>query len=389
MKKTPNRNKKIACPLCKSIHTKVVYEADALPLFQHKVFDSIGAAQKAKTGTVHLTVCQKCAFIFNGAFNDALMNYDKKYQNEQGNSEYFRDYLKSVLALVKRSVRKSGTIIEVGCGKGLFLELMRKEGLDVKGFDPTYEGKDKDIIKDYFSEKYSGIRADLIILRHTLEHIQSPFDFLKMIGRANNNKGKIFVEVPGFDWISKKGAFWDIFHEHCNYFTERSLASMFTRAKTGKLFNGQYIYVLADLADLKENVAKARTSIVEKETLGAESVPKRIESYREFLNGNKPIAIWGAGAKGSTFVNLLDRAHKKVRFVIDLNPKKQHKYMGGTGHLILPPAEGLKRLKGESILIMNENYLDEIKRDLAKRTGHKKIKIMSLGMLGDISKLTV
>ena len=38
-------------------------------------------------------------------------------------------------------------------------------------------------------------------------------------------------------------------------------------------------------------------------------------------------AVWGAGAKGSTFLNLLDKERKAVKYVIDINPAKQNKFI--------------------------------------------------------------
>lgn len=376
MKKNSERTAK-RCPLCTSVRYKVAYQTQ-VPVFQHKVYESVGAAKKAKLGKVDLAVCQGCGFVFNFAFDASLMDYDKKYQNEQGNSEYFKDYLQSVVKLIKKSVTKKEKVVEVGCGKGLFLELMRTHGLTVKGFDPTYEGNDKDIIKEYFSE-HSAIQADLIVLRHTLEHIESPFEFLQMIARANGNRGKIFVEVPSFDWITKKEAFWDIFHEHCNYFTSRSLASMFKKSKTGDLFGGQYIYVLADLRDIQSEVVSAPRAVISKILAEARRVSATITRHASFVEKNKPIVIWGAGAKGSTFANLLDTDRSCISYVIDKNPKKQNKRIAGSGHLVLSPEEGIRKLQSQTIVVMNENYLAEIKKDVA-RMSQKRPRIVTLGL---------
>ena len=47
-----------------------------------------------------------------------------------------------------------------------------------------------------------------------------------------------------------------------------------------------------------------------------------------------------------------------------MNPKKQGKFVAGTGHAIVPPGE--LRTRGiRGILVMNPNYLDEIKRTVA------------------------
>jgi FlaA1/EpsC-like NDP-sugar epimerase len=86
----------------------------------------------------------------------------------------------------------------------------------------------------------------------------------------------------------------------------------------------------------------------------------RIEEYGQLISNLKNVAIWGAGAKGSTFLNLLDKHNEKVKCVIDINPKKQHQYIGGTGHYIIKPNE-LADQAVENVIVMNVNYIDEIK----------------------------
>ena len=71
-------------------------------------------------------------------------------------------------------------------------------------------------------------------------------------------------------------------------------------------------------------------------------------------------AIWGAAAKGTTLANVMDPQNRRIRFLIDINPAKQGKYVAGTGHPIVSPAH-LKDRNGQvaGILNMNPNYLDE------------------------------
>ncbi|MBW2119432.1 MAG: class I SAM-dependent methyltransferase, partial [Deltaproteobacteria bacterium] len=218
------------CPLCGGKTFKTICEFKGIPVFQNKVYPTEKEAKKAITGDVVLMQCCVCGFVFNREFNDQLMNYNSMYQNEQAHSEYFKSYLLEVIKLLKSEGFLSGKIVEIGCGKGSFLELLLQDGRDAIGFDPAYEGKNSRIIKDYFSDSYKMIKADAIILRHTLEHIQEPLNFLHAIGTANGYRGKIYIEVPCFDWIRRKNSFWDIYHEHCNYFTIETLKAMFTES---------------------------------------------------------------------------------------------------------------------------------------------------------------
>jgi len=334
-----------------------LFNQSKVPLFQNKVFVSEDEAKKSPVGEVKLVQSKATGFVYNFLFDDSIMNYDENYHNEQSNSGYFMSHQQNVFNLIDSFGLHGKKIVEIGCGKAHFFNIVKKMGYDIIGFDPAYEGDDKNIVKDYFSEKYS-IEGDVIILRHTLEHIANPHTFLKEIAKANNYKGYIFIEVPTFDWILKKRAFWDIFYEHCNYFTEKTLGFMFNEAKTGELFNGQYIFCYAKLSDLKDKLTSTNIDKID-----ALNFLDTLSKWKLKVESGTNTCIWGAGAKGSTFVNLIDPLKQKIRAVIDINPEKQNKYIAVTGHPIYKP-EMLLELNCDTLIVMNENYLSEIKDQL-------------------------
>jgi hypothetical protein len=72
-------------------------------------------------------------------------------------------------------------------------------------------------------------------------------------------------------------------------------------------------------------------------------------------------AIWGAGAKGATFCNVVDPDCEYIKCIVDITPEKQGKYIPGTGHPIVSP-EFILSTNVETILLMNPNYHDENQR---------------------------
>jgi len=342
------------CIFCKNKTHNMIYRAERMPLFQNKVYCSYESAQKAFTGDVTLLQCSNCGYAHNSTFDSSKMQYDKNYQNEQAHSDVFKDYLNSIIDLLKENGFLGKKIIEIGCGKGYFLNELWKHGFDAIGFDPAYEGNDSRIIKDYFSQKYSTFDADLIILRHTLEHIENPVQFIKNIPIASSKNTKIYIEVPSFEWIIDRNAFWDIFFEHCNYFSSNCLCNMFEDSKHGLLFNGQYQYVIGTLNKIDFSSKEYAPSVISWDSL----ITCR-DKYKNFINDHQDILLWGAGAKAATFLNFMDPDKKNISAVIDINPKKQHKYIAKTGHKIIPPKD-LYNIDGGDILVMNENYINEI-----------------------------
>ena len=78
------------------------------------------------------------------------------------------------------------------------------------------------------------------------------------------------------------------------------------------------------------------------------------------------VAVWGAGAKGATFVNLVDPDARLVTCLVDVNPRKQGRFVAGTGHAVVAPDQ-LTPQGVATVIIMNPNYETEI-RSIAGRS---------------------
>ena len=269
-----------------------LYRAEKLPIFQNRIFHSEEDARNCATGDVILGQHPETGLIFNQAFCPELVHYDADYQNEQGLSSVFQAHLRDVSKIVLKHFRGL-SLIEVGCGKGHFLEALQVAGFQVTGLDPAYEGSNPSIIKEYFSAEV-GLRGDGIILRHVLEHIQDPIAFLSTICEANGGKGKVYIEVPCLDWICAHRAWFDIFYEHVNYFRLSDFHRMFGIVEeAGRIFNGQYLYVVADLATLRAPVLgeAARFEF-------PPGFPEGVNRYAGRLTTRRgpPATMWGAAS---------------------------------------------------------------------------------------------
>ena len=350
------------CPLCNHSDLTSLYTSESLPLFQNVVFSNRDDAKNTKRAIINLQSCQHCQFVFNANFDETQMEYDGNYQNEQGLSQHFDAHLNTVVAKLLEKGYKDKKIVEIGCGKGAFINKLRQSGFtNVKGYDPAFEGDDQDIVCDYYRGQSSDKPADLIVLRHVLEHIAEPFGFLKTIADANHSHGTIYIEVPDFNWIVQEKAFWDIYNEHCNYFTPQTLSSMFASSECHFSFEGQYLSFFGELNRLISPILPLPPQF--------NIVPftQSIAQWKAVLEDHKHrfVAIWGASSKGVIFANLVDPQAEIINYLVDINPKKQERYIGGTGHKIISPVQ-LKELNvlPMTIIVANKNYLEEIKKDV-------------------------
>ncbi|TCP59802.1 methyltransferase family protein [Rhodovulum bhavnagarense] len=331
-----------------------LYAQHALPVFQNRMYDSAAEARDCPKGDMRLVEDMETGLVYNAAFQPELLDYDANYQNEQGLSPAFRAHLDGAADLVEAHMGREA-LVEVGCGKGTFLDLLLARGVDVTGFDPTYEGNSPRVRKVYFNEDL-GISGNGLILRHVLEHIPDPVGFLHRLAAANGHKGLIYIEVPCFDWICRNRAWFDIFYEHVNYFRLGDFARMFGRTlHLARSFGGQYLSVVADLSTL----CVPRRDPDDAADLPADFIDRFRAETSGAQGGN---VVWGGASKGVIYALMRERAGNPVARVIDINPAKQGRFLAATGLQVLSPEAGLAELPDNSVItVMNPNYLDEVR----------------------------
>lgn len=332
-----------------------LFRVEQLPVLQNRTYAALAEALKSPTGDINLVQDSDTGLVFNNAFDERKLEYDKDYQNEQALSGVFKDHLDAVTTIINRHFYGL-SLIEVGCGKGYFLDHLQAAGYDITGIDPAYEGDNVTVVKARF-EASLGLRADAIVLRHVLEHIPDPVTFLADIVRANRGRGTIYIEVPCFDWICHNRAWFDIYYEHVNYFRLADFDRMFGSVlESGHLFGGQYLYVIADLASLRAPIANNSCALT-----FPSNFHDGIQRISSVAYGGVHNVVWGGASKGVIFAVHMKRIGIEFDFAVDLNPAKQDRYMPVTGLRIVSPRAVTQLLEpGSNIFIMNSNYLDEI-----------------------------
>jgi hypothetical protein len=183
---------------------------------------------------------------------------------------------------------------------------------------------------------------------------------------VHSPQARVFFETPCVEWILRNQVIWDFFYEHCSYFTAKSLTTAFEAAgfqveSVRHIFEGQYLWLEATIPVEKPAITKNPTSIAVLANQFAASEQKLKEDWEtkiQELATKGKVALWGAGAKGVTFANLIDPERQWIDCIIDLNPKKQGNYIPGTGHPIVSYQEIASRGITAAVL-MNPNYYAE------------------------------
>jgi SAM-dependent methyltransferase len=349
-----------------------------VPVHQNLLMRDQAAATHIPRGDLDLVVCEDCGFIFNRAFDPRKLMYGEDYENTQACSASFVEYLDG---LVRRMIEKQNVrdchVVEVGCGNGLFLrKLVAYDGAGNRGygFDPSYRGAESELdgrlkfSARYYDSECADVPADVIVCRHVIEHVPRPLQMLADIRKALalTPKARIFFETPCVEWILANLVVWDFFYEHCSYFSAASLATAFQVAgfevqSVQHVFEGQYLWLEATLPKTAPLVDRRPGSVVAQAQRFAQAEAKLTEDWGQkirTLAAKGKVGVWGAGAKGVTFANLIDGSQQLLDCVVDLNPLKQGHYVPGTGHPIVS-YQALTVRGVSTAILMNPNYREE------------------------------
>ena len=373
------------CPVCAGADTMEMLHQAAVPSNNCVLCDAAGEALDWPVGSFDLVLCCNCGFMFNADFDQRLVEYSGRIEETQAFSPHFVRYAESLAGeWIDRYDIHGQTILEVGCGKAEFLSLMCEIG-DNKGigYDPAVHVDRVDeqaaarlmLVTELFGDEQMDVDADALVCRHTLEHIPHVHEFLSMLHRWAAGRSKppiVLFEVPDVERVLDEVAFWDLFYEHCSYFTANTLRFAFERAgfevlDVRRAYDDQYLVLEA-----RPRVAAPTALAVPQLDQVAEVVARAarfVDRYRsimqvgranleQFVEAGKKVGLWGGGSKAVAFLTSLEVGHL-VEFVVDVNPNKQGKFLVGTGHAVIGP-EQLRNDAPLQLIVMNPVYVPEI-----------------------------
>lgn len=332
--------------------------------------------EDAKQGSFQLKKFGSFEFVQNVLFEESFVEYDKNYQNDQSSSSVFYEHMLEVYSILKSHFKSGSKLVEIGCGKGTFLNIICDDAhFNYEGYDTVYDGNDPNIHRRYLN-KHERVFADVVVLRHTLEHIQSPHKFLSLLQSVFNEDATIFIEVPRYEWTEQNKLIFDLTYEHVNYFSEKSLSSLFiTTIDQNNFFDGQYQYCLAKLNSLSD---KEWRHFDEKHKWEDLSLAPYLDEFKlkvQNLHDGSRYWVWGGATKGVLFLKHLADIYpdvfRKVVGVVDINEKKQGLFTPNTGIMIVSPRDFFKSAtKNDTVIVMNPNYLNEIRKEIENNAKH-------------------
>ena len=350
------------CPACGAPGAEPFYEQRGIPVQSVALLATRDEALAFPRGDLVLAFCAACGFVFNAAYDAARQDYGRPAEESQAFSPRFRAFSRELAERLVATYDVRGKhVLEVGCGRGDFLvEICRLGNNHGVGVDPGWvpgrldAPEEVEFVRASFDAEQAKRRADLVLCRHTLEHIGPVREFVELLRRPG---GVVVIEVPDVLRVLRKAAFWDVYYEHCSYFAAPSLASLAWRSGLHVLanrleFDGQYLVLEAQPgAVVEESDASEIGDAVER---FAEDAPVAIQRWRDRLAGRR-VALWGGSSKAVAFLTTVG----VKAAVVDINPHRQGAFLPGVGVEVLAP-EALRERPPELVVAMNAAYLGEI-----------------------------
>lgn len=207
-------------------------------------------------------------------------------------------------------------------------------------------------------------KADILIVRHVLEHswnIDKFLDSLKVLVAKN---GLIVFEIPDSEKGLRSGMQTLLWEEHAHYFTEQSF-------KNTLKFYGFEVQKFLRYPNKIEDSLVAITKVKNKEGTkikSTKSSEKLLEDFQFKFNENKSkilkhvdnllyegfeIWLFGAGHHASSFVSI-NQLQDKISFVVDDNVVKQKYFLPGSQIPIVPSKE-ISNFKKPLIIYLTTN----------------------------------
>ncbi|WP_412542032.1 class I SAM-dependent methyltransferase [Longispora sp. K20-0274] len=312
-------------------------------------------------GRMDLWSCPSCAHVLNVDFREDVRATDGLFDNSMLSSASYRAHVAGVADRVLGAATPTRTL-ELGCGEGELLELLPGERTGWSRHVPETVTRDGYTLNAGSWAPAPGETYDLVVARHVLEHVADPLGLLEQLRSVTDGRGYLEVPDAGYD-LGQAG--WDVIYPHAHYFHAGSLVAMceragFTVTNHGLTFHDQYLFVEVSTEPGPRVPVDNEPQRAVVANFG-DRFKALIEHWQGVVKAHRRPALWGAGARGLTFLATVDPGHAMT--VVDLNQGKHGRYLA-TGHRVDPPTS-LPR-DTDVVIITNPAYQEEIERSVAE-----------------------
>jgi novobiocin biosynthesis protein NovU len=329
------------------------------------------------------TLCQNCGLIQLREVVPSSIYTSYRFMGTS--SVGYRAYLEQMAEslITGRDVRNK-KVLEIGCSDGYLLKQLREKGSNqVFGYEPASQLQQACLENDipvsgaFFScdslSECPILPADVIIMRHVLEHIDDLHGFLNAVLAALDESGFLIIEVPDVEVILTNHLYFHFYHEHLSYFSLISLQKLLSQYgfniiwhRMVKIHSGS-LYIICEHrhgiypTDL---ISSQGANYLEKTCRAfATGMQTYLDKLHRFIaqECTDAVRFAGYGAAHRTVVacSLAKMTHDHIKYLVDKNPYLHGFYTPGA-HLPIYSPNRLYQEPTDAIIIFATSFEEEI-----------------------------
>lgn len=219
-----------ACWVCLSGNTALVREKT----FSAALSSSDFAITDSRYGmTLALFSCSDCGFLFC-ANPPPLEDFYAELEDQEyelGRPERKRE-MSQLMNQISR-IKRSGTLLDIGAGSGILIEVARGMGYDASGIEPSVSLQQKAAEKNLpvqqgtFETMSDPLpNYDVITMIDVIEHLANPRDLLSKVRSSQKSGSLLCISTPDVSSLARRILGWKWWHfriAHVGYFDRSSL----------------------------------------------------------------------------------------------------------------------------------------------------------------------